>query len=186
MLPLAPGAPGDWPDFLYSTGIVAQLALSSHLLDVGFPTPGVLVMSASTPTDRLPMPMPADSATSAPRPYGWRRCFHPTGNGIIAIWSTARTRRMVASRPTRFGRGCARSWTMWALSRDTAGCVTGCGDGDRLRCFAWKRTVELCRADRAKSGRYPDLPTAMRHSPPLGIKPARLQSWVFAHAGRAH
>jgi len=28
---------GDWPDFLYSTGIVAQLALSSHLLDVGFP-----------------------------------------------------------------------------------------------------------------------------------------------------
>ena len=34
---LAPEAPGDWPDFLYSTGIVAQLALSSHLLDVGFP-----------------------------------------------------------------------------------------------------------------------------------------------------
>lgn len=37
MLPLAPGAPGDWPDFLYGAGIVAQLALSSHLLDVGFP-----------------------------------------------------------------------------------------------------------------------------------------------------
>ena len=36
MLPLAPGAPGDWPDFLYATGIVAQLALSSHLLDIGF------------------------------------------------------------------------------------------------------------------------------------------------------
>ncbi len=34
---LAPDAPGDWPDFLYSTGIVVQLALSSHLLDVGFP-----------------------------------------------------------------------------------------------------------------------------------------------------
>lgn len=29
--------PGDWPDFLYHSGIVAQLALSSHLLDVGFP-----------------------------------------------------------------------------------------------------------------------------------------------------
>lgn len=28
---------GTWPDFLYSNGIVAQLALSSHLLDVGFP-----------------------------------------------------------------------------------------------------------------------------------------------------
>lgn len=37
MLSLAPGAPGDWPDFLYFTGIVAQLALSSHLLDMGFP-----------------------------------------------------------------------------------------------------------------------------------------------------
>jgi hypothetical protein len=34
---LAPDAPGDWPDFLYSSGIVVQLALSSHLLDVGFP-----------------------------------------------------------------------------------------------------------------------------------------------------
>lgn len=37
MLRVAPGAPTDWPDFLYQTGIVAQLALSSHLLDVGFP-----------------------------------------------------------------------------------------------------------------------------------------------------
>lgn len=37
MLPLALGALGDWPDFLYGAGIVAQLALSSHLLDVGFP-----------------------------------------------------------------------------------------------------------------------------------------------------
>lgn len=37
MLPLAPGTPGDWPDFLYGAGIVAQLALSSHLIDVGFP-----------------------------------------------------------------------------------------------------------------------------------------------------
>jgi len=37
MMSLAPGAPGDWPDFLYFTGIVAQLALSSHLLDIGFP-----------------------------------------------------------------------------------------------------------------------------------------------------
>lgn len=37
MLSLAPGAPADWPDFLYFTGIVTQLALSSHLLDVGFP-----------------------------------------------------------------------------------------------------------------------------------------------------
>lgn len=34
---LSPDAPFDWPDFLYSTGIVVQLALSSHLLDVGFP-----------------------------------------------------------------------------------------------------------------------------------------------------
>lgn len=34
---LAPNTPGDWSDFLYFTGIVAQLALSSHLLDVGFP-----------------------------------------------------------------------------------------------------------------------------------------------------
>ena len=37
MLPLAPGAPRDWPDFLYAAGIVAQPALSSHLLDIGFP-----------------------------------------------------------------------------------------------------------------------------------------------------
>ncbi len=37
MLPLSPDAPRDWPDFLYGSGIVAQLALSSHLLDVGFP-----------------------------------------------------------------------------------------------------------------------------------------------------
>lgn len=37
MLSLALGAPGDWPDFLYFSGIVAQLSLSSHLLDVGFP-----------------------------------------------------------------------------------------------------------------------------------------------------
>ncbi|MCP3733242.1 hypothetical protein M9978_22820 [Sphingomonas sp. MG17] len=37
MLSLAPEAPGDGPDFLYNAGIVAQLALSSHLLDVGFP-----------------------------------------------------------------------------------------------------------------------------------------------------
>lgn len=84
-----------------------------------FPTPGALVISASTSTDRLPMPMPAASATSAPRPHGWRWCFHPTGNGITAIWSTARTRRTAASRPTRFGRCCARSWTMWAMSQDT-------------------------------------------------------------------
>ena len=37
MASLAGEAPGDLPDFLYSAGIVAQLALSSHLLDVGFP-----------------------------------------------------------------------------------------------------------------------------------------------------
>jgi len=37
MASLAGEAPGDWPDFLYSAGIVVQLALSSHLLDVGFP-----------------------------------------------------------------------------------------------------------------------------------------------------
>lgn len=36
MRPLEAGSPGNWPDFLYSAGIVAQLALSSHLLDVGF------------------------------------------------------------------------------------------------------------------------------------------------------
>lgn len=36
MLSLGPGAPGDWQDFLYGAGIVSQLALSSHLLDVGF------------------------------------------------------------------------------------------------------------------------------------------------------
>lgn len=29
--------PGNWPNFLYHAGIAAQLALSSHLLDVGFP-----------------------------------------------------------------------------------------------------------------------------------------------------
>ncbi|MEJ2459619.1 MAG: hypothetical protein P8Y58_16345, partial [Novosphingobium sp.] len=34
---LEPGAPGEWTDFLYFTGIVVQLALSCHLLDVGFP-----------------------------------------------------------------------------------------------------------------------------------------------------
>jgi hypothetical protein len=34
---LAPEAPGNGPDILYNAGIVAQLALSSHLLDVGFP-----------------------------------------------------------------------------------------------------------------------------------------------------
>lgn len=37
MLPSEPEYPGDWPDYLYGAGIVAQLALSSHLLDVGFP-----------------------------------------------------------------------------------------------------------------------------------------------------
>lgn len=37
MRSLEPGAPGDWSDFLYFTGIVVQLALSCHLLDVGFP-----------------------------------------------------------------------------------------------------------------------------------------------------
>lgn len=37
MTSLAPEAPGGWPNFLYSAGIVVQLALSSHLLDVGFP-----------------------------------------------------------------------------------------------------------------------------------------------------
>lgn len=37
MLSLGPDAPANWPDFLYFSGIVAQLALSSHLLDVGFP-----------------------------------------------------------------------------------------------------------------------------------------------------
>jgi hypothetical protein len=36
MSSLAPEAPGDWPDFLYNAGVVAQLALSSHLLDAGF------------------------------------------------------------------------------------------------------------------------------------------------------
>lgn len=39
MFSLMPEAPGDWSHFLYSTGIVAQLALSSHLLDVGFSDP---------------------------------------------------------------------------------------------------------------------------------------------------
>lgn len=33
---LAPEAPHDWHHFLYQAGIVAQLALSSHLLDAGF------------------------------------------------------------------------------------------------------------------------------------------------------
>lgn len=37
MLRVAPEAPSDWPDCLYQAGIVAQLALSSHLLDIGFP-----------------------------------------------------------------------------------------------------------------------------------------------------
>lgn len=37
MRSLSPDAPADWPDLLYFSGIVAQLALSSHLLDVGFP-----------------------------------------------------------------------------------------------------------------------------------------------------
>jgi len=37
MLSLAPGAPGEGTDLLYTAGIVAQLSLSSHLLDVGFP-----------------------------------------------------------------------------------------------------------------------------------------------------
>jgi len=32
-----PDAPGDFSSFLYFAGITAQLALSSHLLDVGFP-----------------------------------------------------------------------------------------------------------------------------------------------------
>lgn len=32
-----PDAPGGLPDVLYFAGITAQLALSSHLLDVGFP-----------------------------------------------------------------------------------------------------------------------------------------------------
>lgn len=34
---LVPEVPLDWPDFLYSAGIVVQLGLSSHLLDAGFP-----------------------------------------------------------------------------------------------------------------------------------------------------
>jgi len=34
---LAPDAPFHWHYFLYTSGIVVQLALSSHLLDVGFP-----------------------------------------------------------------------------------------------------------------------------------------------------
>ncbi|WP_395331749.1 hypothetical protein WBP06_03095 [Novosphingobium sp. BL-8H] len=37
MRSLAPDAPFDWHYFLYTSGIVTQLALSSHLLDVGFP-----------------------------------------------------------------------------------------------------------------------------------------------------
>lgn len=36
MCGLTPDVPVDWPNFLYSAGIVIQLALSSHLLDVGF------------------------------------------------------------------------------------------------------------------------------------------------------
>ncbi|TCM18694.1 hypothetical protein EDF56_104226 [Novosphingobium sp. PhB165] len=34
---LSPDVPFDWHYFLYTSGIVAQLALSAHLLDVGFP-----------------------------------------------------------------------------------------------------------------------------------------------------
>ncbi|GAM04977.1 MULTISPECIES: hypothetical protein [Novosphingobium] len=34
---LEPNGRSDWPYFLYTAGIVTQLALSSHLLDVGFP-----------------------------------------------------------------------------------------------------------------------------------------------------
>ena len=37
MVPLARCTTNDWPHFLYGAGIVAQLALSSHLIDVGFP-----------------------------------------------------------------------------------------------------------------------------------------------------
>ncbi|MGF7152080.1 hypothetical protein FHS96_005749 [Sphingomonas zeicaulis] len=37
MMLLSADAPADWTDFLYSAGIVVQLAISSHLLDVGFP-----------------------------------------------------------------------------------------------------------------------------------------------------
>lgn len=37
LLGITPGTSRDWPDCLYQAGIVAQLALSSHLLDVGFP-----------------------------------------------------------------------------------------------------------------------------------------------------
>jgi len=37
MLSLGSDGPTDRPAFLYYAGIVAQLALSSHLLDVGFP-----------------------------------------------------------------------------------------------------------------------------------------------------
>lgn len=37
ILPVASDAPTHCPDLFYNAGIVAQLALSSHLLDVGFP-----------------------------------------------------------------------------------------------------------------------------------------------------
>lgn len=37
MRSLSPDVPSGWPYFLYRAGIVTQLALSSHLLDVGFP-----------------------------------------------------------------------------------------------------------------------------------------------------
>ena len=37
MYSLDPDVPDEWSDFLYFAGIVFQLALSSHLLDVGFP-----------------------------------------------------------------------------------------------------------------------------------------------------
>jgi hypothetical protein len=60
----------DTAYLFYSAGIVAQLAMSSHLLDVGFPTRGVQNTSASMSIVPWPTPMPLASAARTRKPSG--------------------------------------------------------------------------------------------------------------------
>lgn len=91
-------------EMLYQSGIVAQLALTSHLLDVGFPTSGTPGMSGSILPKGWPTPTQPASRITAPIWRALRRFSRPIGSGVMRTSSTTRDLTMAGSPLARFVR----------------------------------------------------------------------------------
>lgn len=97
-----------WHDYLYKAGITAQLALSSHLLDVGFPDAGTPGISACASPSHWLMPMPRGWAMIVPTWADWQLSSAPIGNGTGFACLANRNPMTAVSRSSESTRCCAR------------------------------------------------------------------------------